>query len=257
MSLPAPCVNPACRAARRPRGTGFTLIELLVVVAVIGILASLLMPSILHAMKSASNAECQSNLHQIHAAMMNYANQYENLIVPLGNYPSLFPFFRGWHFTLAPYLRDMNVLKCPGMAKFAVGYGQNYRVIGGCSETLSLYRYAQPLNLVRVPSRSFIFCDWGYIINPDAPANDWVRGASPHTNFENTERSYARMPLDVLREGSARYYVSYESTPYRAFPAHPGHKSNCVFFDGHVQGFPTWDIVNDEYGEPDCLYDNQ
>jgi prepilin-type processing-associated H-X9-DG protein len=189
--------------------------------------------------------------------MMGYANQCDMQIVPLGNWPSMVPFFRGWHFTLEPHLRDMKVMACPAMSKFDVGYGQNYRVIGGCSELLSLYRYAQPLNLVRKPSQSFIFCDWGWISNPDAPANDWVRGISPHTDAVNRERSYARMPLDVLRPGSKRYYVSYETTPYRAFPAHPGYKSNCSFFDGHIKGYPTWDIVDDEYGERACLYDNQ
>ena len=249
MNAHAVAIKPARRGA-------FTLIELLVVVAVIGILASLLMPVLLHATRQATVARCQSNLHQIHTGMMGYAHAFDEFIVPLGNWPHMYPFFRGWHVTLEPYLQDMGILACSALP-LPVGYGMNYRVIGGVVESLSLFRYPQPLTKVRVPSTCFLFCDWGYITNPDEPANDWVVGHSPRTDAVNRERSYARMPLDVLRPDSRRYYTSYETDPHRPAPLHPGFKTNCVFFDAHVEAFPTWDIVDDEYDEPECLYDNR
>lgn len=257
MSHPAVPARPTWPFALRPRLPAFTLVELLVVIAVITILASLVAPTVLDAVKSASRVECQSNLRQLHAGMMSYANELDGFIVPLGNFPTMFPFFRGWHVTLKPYLRDMGVLACPAMPKFAVGHGMNYRVIGGVKESLSLFRYPQQLTLVRKPSSSFIFCDWGYVVNPDEHPSKWVVGFSPFTDAVSRERSYARMPLDVLRDGSGHHYVSYETDPHRPVPAHRGHKTNCVFFDGHTEGFPTWDIVDDEYGEEKCLYDNQ
>ena len=52
----------------------FTLIELLVVVAIIGILASLLLPSMSKARESGKRAVCKSNLHQIGVAIHNYAD---------------------------------------------------------------------------------------------------------------------------------------------------------------------------------------
>ncbi|MCM8531653.1 MAG: type II secretion system GspH family protein [Lentisphaeraceae bacterium] len=54
----------------------FTLIELLVAVAIIGILMSLLLPSLQNARKSAMAAVCISNEKQIATAFMSYASTY-------------------------------------------------------------------------------------------------------------------------------------------------------------------------------------
>ena len=258
MTLGSPSVFSVRRVVIRRRDVAaFTLIELLIVVAVILILAALVAPSIANALRSSQNTECFSNLHQIHVGMMGYAVGFSRFIVPLGNFPHMVPYFRGWHHNLKPYLENMDILACPALPDSAVGYGMNYRVIGGIDELRSLYRWPQPLSKVRKPSQSFIFCDWGYVVNPDDPADDWVVGPSPLKDPVNQERSYARMPLDVLRPGSRRYYICYETDPHRPFPAHPRHITNCVFFDGHNDGFPTRDIVDDEYGEENCLYDNE
>ena len=240
------------RSARRP---GFTLIELLVVVAVIAILASLVMPMLLGASRQAMATRCQSNLRQILVGMLTYAKQFNQHIVPLGNYTTMFPHFDWWPITLEPYLRDPNVYRCPTMAHAEIGYGQNYRVIGGVNEWLSLFHYPQPLDLVRKPSLSFIFSDAGYVTNPDAHADKWVQGIDPWTGQINNGRAYCRFPLDTLT--GAGYYISYETDPYRPLPRHPGYKTSCVFFDQHIEAIPTWDLVNEEYDDPDCLYDNR
>ena len=52
----------------------FTLIELLVVVAIIGILASLLLPSLSRAREKGKRAVCKSNIHQVGLAIHNYAD---------------------------------------------------------------------------------------------------------------------------------------------------------------------------------------
>ena len=60
----------------------FTLLELLVVVAIIGILASILLPSVSKARASAKRAQCTNNLKQVAIAMEIYVMDHEDYYPP-------------------------------------------------------------------------------------------------------------------------------------------------------------------------------
>lgn len=61
---------------------GFTLIELLVVISVIAILAAILFPVFGRVRENARRSSCASNLKQIGLGIMQYAQDYDEVMVP-------------------------------------------------------------------------------------------------------------------------------------------------------------------------------
>jgi prepilin-type N-terminal cleavage/methylation domain-containing protein/prepilin-type processing-associated H-X9-DG protein len=78
------------RPDQRPddQPVGFTLVELLVVIAIIGILVMLLLPAIQAAREAARRIQCQSQLHNLTLAVLNYENQ-KKALPPANKAPKL------------------------------------------------------------------------------------------------------------------------------------------------------------------------
>lgn len=119
----------------RPR-RGFTLIELLVVIAIIAILAAILFPVFAQAREAARKASCVSNANQMGKATLMYTQDYDECYYPhrhnsgpdsnplLTQFPQLTGTSRNitpWMALLQPYIKNLQVFKCPSNPKGWVG----------------------------------------------------------------------------------------------------------------------------------------
>jgi prepilin-type N-terminal cleavage/methylation domain-containing protein len=91
----------------RSRWEGFTLIELLLVIAILGVLASLLLPALSQVKMRAQQAKCLGQLRQIGLAAAMYIDDYQQA------FPQTQHTRRSWVGTLQPYLAGTNLYRCP------------------------------------------------------------------------------------------------------------------------------------------------
>lgn len=75
-------ISPTPARGARARSWAFTLIELLVVVAIIGILASMLLPSLTRAKARAQQTKCLSNYRQLNLAWLLYIDDFGDNLPP-------------------------------------------------------------------------------------------------------------------------------------------------------------------------------
>jgi len=99
--------------ARRRCSGAFTLVELLVVIAIIGILVALLLPAIQAAREAARRAQCQSQIHNLAIALLNYESAKKTLpngmnFDPASNptVQSLAVYGPSWTMEVLPYMEE-------------------------------------------------------------------------------------------------------------------------------------------------------
>jgi prepilin-type N-terminal cleavage/methylation domain-containing protein/prepilin-type processing-associated H-X9-DG protein len=138
---------------------GFTLIELLVVIAIIALLAGILFPVFSRARESARGAQCQSNLKQIGAASLMYAQDWDG-VLPISNTDG-----KLWDYQLMSYLNyesniseankrnDYSIFHCPSgnandscVAYRSRGYSYNGNICNNQNDTAILASIETPSN---------------------------------------------------------------------------------------------------------------
>jgi prepilin-type N-terminal cleavage/methylation domain-containing protein/prepilin-type processing-associated H-X9-DG protein len=219
---------------RSPKG--FTLIELLTVIAVVGVLMSLLIPTIGAVRAQARSAQCASNLRQIGIAILGYANENRGALPEVAHVGGASSEEVSWILTLRPWLGNADAVRiCPSdryanelrSLRDGTSYVLNDLVFtypgdgddgfGGVGPPKALAR----LDRVRNPPRTL----FAMVINDDR----WPRNlSSDHIHAEgwsSWSAVIADISPDAHRAGS------------RSSQRAAG-KSNYLFGDAHVE---SWD----------------
>jgi prepilin-type N-terminal cleavage/methylation domain-containing protein/prepilin-type processing-associated H-X9-DG protein len=214
----------------------FTLIELLIVIGVIGVLASLLLPALTSAKRSAQFTRCKSNLHQVGMALTMYVSDF-NVYPPTqaedavsyASLPALAP--KTWADLLEPYTsgKQLRVLFTLGSSNDPVfscpcTYGYNETGVdpapcgvlglGGTTVGLEHVRIIPvPENRVLVPSEMIAVGDLGM-----------------RDEYGNMIPIAGRIGFFVSGgEGPDQRPIEYTKRRH-------GSKANMVFCDAHVEG---------------------
>ncbi len=134
---------------------GFTLIELLVVIAIISILAAILFPVFSSAREKARQTTCTSNLRQLGQAMLQYEQDYDELLPGIGstfgnyaisyNNGNLGYLGGAWAGSIYPYVKANGVYECPDdlTVPAATPVGTQYVSYLFNSDLVDLYDYGQ------------------------------------------------------------------------------------------------------------------
>jgi prepilin-type N-terminal cleavage/methylation domain-containing protein len=193
----------------------FTLVELLIVIAIIGVLMTLLLPSLAGAKRQARSSECFSQMHSIGMAFQFY-EQDNNDNIPRSSHSAFALRVLQWGYALSPYLGhgiytgpsatwdDLfnGMLRCPADARrdaTAWSYGKNMWMEAGVGEILDIMGKRPSSSFTRVsylpkPSATILLGELAGSANTDhIMALYWYSGGTPE--------------VDAHRHGDVSHYL--------------------------------------------------
>jgi prepilin-type N-terminal cleavage/methylation domain-containing protein/prepilin-type processing-associated H-X9-DG protein len=232
---------------------GFTLIELLVVIAIIAILAAILFPVFAKAREKARQSSCLSNVRQITHALLQYAQDYDEVL------PMLYDIGvprHGLIQTTQPYVKSFQVHDCPsadvksltGTADYIGNRSYGYTGVmvsnGACAYLGQILRPAEIVMMGDVsenPNNTCVFYSPSagkFICDPD--------GSNCSVCFTKAGKVVKH---NSLCYDSPQVIHNYDQTGFNFLERHNG-MGNVGFVDGHAKAFRHSTLYNNGNNNP-------
>ena len=179
------------------RQKGFTLIELLVVIAIIGLLLSIILPSLKMAKRKAQAVICSSNLHQWGAVFLTYTTENNNKFWTEYNVWETGKPQGQWMPVLSPYYGEVDKIRlCPSADRpnpILPGLGATFYYWGETEDGGSLLQGHQVTDSTNKNYGSYGINWWINNVNPPKD-NGWR--AKPEVQWTTPIQSMAsRIPM--------------------------------------------------------------
>ena len=219
----------------------FTLIELLLIIAIIGILASLLLPALGRAKSAAHKAVCLSNQRQIGIARQLYANDHDGFLIP--HRVTVSGLRIPWGYPLCAWYAggDTNLFDCPAEKRVS-------RLVAMGKVPYSMWGWGYLQNSSGIGSAWYGAGSWGIsgrgwegpaILDSDVVSPSQMIAQADGSSFGMYNGLESGGPE---RKRSLRLHVRPLSVSLRVEPWHPAltvarrhsGQANVLFADGHV-----------------------
>jgi prepilin-type N-terminal cleavage/methylation domain-containing protein/prepilin-type processing-associated H-X9-DG protein len=236
---------------------GFTLIELLTVIAIIGILAAILIPTVGLVRKKARAAECVSRLRQIGVAVRLYADENKGYVVP-----DRIDGANNWGPILVPYMA-MKTVNGLQLADLPAGsdYSKDPRFFYMCPDSPIPVKWrawgnyaTHPVIMAKVPSTQ----PWGSFKLAAIPRPSRVILIADGSQITTGGGGGPGDTHGAAGSNTCHFSQTYNGTSHATqshdAPADTGNPNtdgvtgwiryrhnnvaNCLYVDGHVKGHP-------------------
>jgi prepilin-type N-terminal cleavage/methylation domain-containing protein len=228
---------PILPSPTRKRGA-FTLIELLSVIAVIGVLASILIPAIGSVRRNANEVKGVSNLRQVGVAISMFCTEHSNKFPPAVTQDSdyariLAPYFgaKGSTWADVPVAERSEVFKDPSAdnQEGVYHFGANPNFMGDIQKWTETD--ARPEDIARMVSRLSAQRPGEQILLADASQMD---GGNPHATLYSVSGIWTKYSGAISSAPVTRGPDKNGSGGHLRWRAAGGDGVKCLFIDGHV-----------------------
>lgn len=239
-------MSPDLRRRKTSRACyGFTIVELAVVLVVVGLLAGLIIPSLIKARHQASALKCLDNCRALGEAFIQYSQNNDGRLVPFSQPRPSAPDKNNssellWTELLGKHSVDHQPWYCPECSS-----GTH----GGLAYNRLLASRGITLGEVLKPAQTVVVGDAGPVSNPNETNPDLWR---ENVSIKMPVATRARFEVP----GAASWQPVKQSS-VRMLNRHRG-RASAIFADGRAQRLPVSQVgFQYEAGDDRALWDNQ